>query len=123
MKQVHPVAFIKQTTTARQILEDASEPATAPAIALAPSLLLDVNGQQLITPEAVVPIPELVFGQTLRSQSCTAEIKHVTECGAAYSRYWRGKVSVGMPSPYSRYCPIYFGIENKISPYTIKGGF
>ncbi len=67
VQRVRLVAVITDPATVRQILEDASEPATALAIALARSLLLVVNGQQLIAPEAVVPIPEQAFGQTLRS--------------------------------------------------------
>ena len=48
----------------RQILEHVGEPASAPAIAPARSPPVEVNGQQLIAPEAVEAIPELEFDQT-----------------------------------------------------------
>ncbi len=44
--------------------DEAGEPTSAPAIALARSPPVEVNAQQLIAPEAVEAIPEQEFDQT-----------------------------------------------------------
>ena len=62
---VHLVGFITEPATVRQILEHVGERTTAPAIASARLPPLEMNRQQLATPEGVFEaIPELEFDQT-----------------------------------------------------------
>ncbi len=59
------VGFIIQPATVWQILEHVGEPTIAAAIAPARSPPLELNGQQLATPEAALEaIPEIEFDQT-----------------------------------------------------------
>ena len=65
VKRVHLVGFITEPATVRQILEHVGERTTAPAIASARLPPLEMNRQQLATPEGVFEaIPELEFDQT-----------------------------------------------------------
>ena len=76
------VGFITEPATVRQILEHVGEPTSAPAIALARSPSVEVNGQQLIAPEAVEAIPKLEFDRTA---NLAAEAEHdrlVADAGA-----------------------------------------
>ncbi len=72
------VAFMTEPATVRQILDHVGEPPTAPVIGPARSPPVEVNAQQLITPEAVEAIPVLEFDQ---SANLAAEAWH--ECYVA----------------------------------------
>lgn len=69
------VALIKESATARQMLENVGEPTTPPAIAPVRSPPADMYGWQLYASKAVNAISELEFGQTAHLTADTGHDK------------------------------------------------